>query len=343
MLKLLQSIFGGQEAPGRYPDSLIEMATERAIDGTYPRLRALPGYRKQLRAPVIKAIDHVIALVDGFPPPVPAFSTHYSTLPLLSALFVSPEQMRETLGNDPALSEFRDSHPGGEPVTALLLADCREKNTLGMAMEGDMLRRDVAQVTVSFSQHRLLEPEQHEAEARRLLKRRAFDHLISLALGRIGDAKCERVELKQQRDLLRSKLGILQRGGWSFAGSSGEGGDNAELQAELETVEKQLAGLKVDDHNLTGQLDILSDVLDQAERNLWREPVELHLDRMNVKCDAGNPDARTIRFDELHNALGIKAAMLLVTVNPVELPQRASFAARSARLLAELGGSAPHP
>lgn len=343
MLKLLQSIFGGQEAPGRYPETLIEMATERAIDGTYPRLRALPGYRKQLRAPVCKAIDHVIALVDAFPPPVPALSSNYSAQPLLSALFVSPEQMREALGNDPALSEFRDSHPGDEPVTALLLADCKEKNTLGVAMEGDMLRRDVAQVTVSFGQHRLLEPNHSEAEARRLLKRRAFDHLISLALGRIGDAKCERVELKQQRDLLRSKLGILQRGGWSFAGDSGEAADNAGLQAELAAIEQQLAALKVDDRNLTGQLDILRDVLEQAERNLWREPVELHLDRMNIKCEAGHPDARAIRFDELHNALGNRAAMLLVSVAPGELPQRASFAARSSRLLAELGGGAPHP
>lgn len=37
MLKLLQSIFGGNEKHGRYPESLIEMATERVIDGTYPR------------------------------------------------------------------------------------------------------------------------------------------------------------------------------------------------------------------------------------------------------------------------------------------------------------------
>lgn len=49
MLKLFQSIFGGSDGHGRHPESLIEMAIERAVDGTYPRLRAAPGYRKRLR------------------------------------------------------------------------------------------------------------------------------------------------------------------------------------------------------------------------------------------------------------------------------------------------------
>ena len=39
MLKLFQSIFGSNEKPGQHPESLIEMAIERAVDGTYPRLR----------------------------------------------------------------------------------------------------------------------------------------------------------------------------------------------------------------------------------------------------------------------------------------------------------------
>ena len=43
MLKLFQSIFGSNEKRGQHPESLIEMAIERAVDGTYPRLRALPG------------------------------------------------------------------------------------------------------------------------------------------------------------------------------------------------------------------------------------------------------------------------------------------------------------
>ncbi|HSG24008.1 MAG TPA: hypothetical protein VLA64_13740 [Azonexus sp.] len=338
MLKLFQSIFGGNEGRGRYPESLIEMATERAVDGTYPRLRAVPGYQKRLREPVIHAIDHAIAIVDSLPAPLPAVTAEYANDPRLPALFVSPEHMREVFGNDPFLGEFRANHPdGGERVTALLLAERKEKNTLGVEMGGEILRRDVAQVSVSFRNHRLVDPAINEEEARRQLKRRAFDHLISLALWRISEAKGERAELNHQRELLRSKLSVLQKGGWSFESAGGEQTDSTKLQSELDDIEGQLAAFSVDDRTLSGQLDIVSEVLLDAEKQFWAEPVDLFLDRMNIKRDAQNPDARPVSFHELHNARGEKLAMLFVLLNPSELPQRASFASNADRALAELG------
>ena len=338
MLKLFQSIFGGNQARGRYPESLIEMATERVIDGTYPRLRAVPGYKKSLREQVIHAIDHVISLVDSIPETLPASKVGYSKMPLLSAVFVSPEHMREVFGNDPVLSEFRENNAATkEGVTALLLAECKEKNTLGVALEGEILRRDVAQVTVSFSHHRLLAPATGENESRRLLKHRAFDHLISLALMRICEAKGERAELNHHRELLRSKLDVLQKSGWNFDNPEGEQGDPAQLQQALDDIEGQLNALSVDDRTLLGQLEIVTDVLANAEKHLWSEGVELHVDKMNIRREAASPDANQLCFNELHNARGQKMAMLLVSLNPEELPQRQSFAANAKRALAELG------
>jgi hypothetical protein len=43
MLELFQSIFGGGEQHGSYPESLFEAAIERCVDGTDARLRALFG------------------------------------------------------------------------------------------------------------------------------------------------------------------------------------------------------------------------------------------------------------------------------------------------------------
>lgn len=334
MLKLFQSIFGRNEKHGIYPESLIEMATERAIDGTYPRLRSVPDYRKRLRAPVIRSIDHVIDLVDRLPVPLAAASAEYAADPRLSALFVSPEHLREVFGNDPAISEFREHHPDtGERVIALLLAERREKNTLGTELAGEMLRRDVAQVTVSFTNHRLVDPAVSEDEARRQLKRRAFDHLISLALWRISEAKGERADLNQQRDLLRNKLGLLQRSGWSFESQAQAPAGNDALQSELDEIEAKLADLSVDDQSLSGQLDIVCAVLADPEKQFWAEPVNLHLDRMNIKRDPQLPDARLISFNELHNARGQRLAMFLVSIKPAELPERKGFFDNVDRLL----------
>lgn len=338
MLKLLQSIFGGNEPHGRYPESLIEMAIERTLDGTYPRLRALSGYRKRLREPVIHAIDHVVALVDSLPPPIAATSASYGDDPRLGAVFQSPERMREVFVIDAELDKFRDNNPlSTDRVTALLLAECKEKNILGVEMVGEMLCRDVAQVTVSFRSHRLIDPAINEDEARRLLKRRAFDHLISLALWRVIDAKGQRSELTQQQALLRSKLSVLQRSDWSFDENHGEQASPASLQAELEQIEGQLAELKIDENSFAGQLEIIAELMASAEQQLWIEPVEFNLDRLNIKRGADNPDGKHMRFTQLHNARGETLTLLLVSLDPSELPQRAKLSASADRILNELG------
>ena len=101
-MKLFQSIFG-RETRGRYPESLIDLATERAVDGTDSRLRLLPGYRKRLREPVIKAIDHVVALVDAIQEPLPADAREHGVEPRLAAVFSSAGDMLDRFGRDSAI------------------------------------------------------------------------------------------------------------------------------------------------------------------------------------------------------------------------------------------------
>lgn len=343
MLKLLQSIFGRNETRGRYPESLIEMAIERTLDGTYPRLRALSGYRKRLREPVMHAIDHVISLADGIAAPVSATTVAYAEDPRLGALFLSAEQMCEVFVNDAELSEFRVHNPlCSERVMALLLAESKEKTILGVELIGELLCRDVPQITVSFRNHRLIDPAVDEQQGRRQLKRRAFDHLISLALSRIIDAKGERAELTQQRALMRSKLAVLNKGGWAFNDEPGQMANPAAIQAELDEIETQLAGLTVDESSFAGQLEIVAETMATAEQQLWVEPVEFHLDRLNIKRDAKHPDAKRLAFSELHNARGQILTTLFVSIDPAELPHRVSLAASADRLLNELGPSS-HP
>ena len=337
MLKLFQSIFGldggGDESQGRYPEALIEMAIERAVDGTDPRLRALSGYRKRLRAPVIHAADHVIAMVDGMLAPLSASSANFSSDARLAALFASAEHMREVFASDSVLGKFRDQHPGDEKVTALLVAERVEKNVLGMELDGELLKREVAQVAVNFRNQRLVDPDVSEAEMRRQLKRRAFDHLLSLALLRITEVKGERVDLNRQRDLLRRKLSALQHGGWGFDDAGGDRPDPAALQTELDDIEGQLAGLGVDDRVLSAHLNIVVELLMDAERQLWAEDIVLHLDRMNIQRDAQDSSAREIRFRELRNARGRHLVALLVVVDPSELPRRVDMITAAERYL----------
>lgn len=326
MLKLFQSIFGNDANRGRYPESLVEAAIERTVDGTDARIRALPGYRKRLRDPVIHAIDHVVELIDSLPAPLPAGRADYQREPRLAALFASADRMLDVFGNDVVLDKFRDSAADNGHVAALLLAERVEKKVLGVELHGDMLHRDVAQVAASFRGHRLVDPAVGEDETRRLLKRRAFDHLLSLALARIVDVKEEHSGLKRQQDVLKHKLNALQRGDWGFDDSPEEAiPDTAALQTELEGIEKQLAALRLDTDALRAHLEIATDLLGNAKRQLWADVIDLHLDRMNIQRDTQDNSAAPIQFQELHNARGRRLVMLFVSLTLDELPRRKNF------------------
>jgi hypothetical protein len=334
MLKLFQSLFGSEESRGRYPESLIEAAIERAVDGTDSRLRLLPGYRKHLRGPVIQAIDHAVALVDSLPPPLVAGHDNFSAEPRLSTLFVSAAHMLETLGRDRVLTDFLRGYSGSaERLTALLMAERVDKNVLGMELSGESMRRDVAQLTVSFRNHRLVDVADSETETRRQLKRRAFDHLLSLALARIVEVREERTDLARQRDVLRHKLLMLERNGWSFEEGEGAPSDPASLQAGLADIESQLEHLGSDASVLNTHLDIVVDQLAQAEQLLQRDTFRMRLDSMNIQRDAEDETGRDIVLPEIHNARGRRSALLLIAVAPGELPERESLLATAHRYL----------
>jgi hypothetical protein len=318
-VRLFQSIFGRCETVGRYPETLIEAAIERAVDGTDPLVRLLPGYRKRLREPVIHAIDQVVALVDAIPPPVPAGAEGYRNDVRLAALFASAEEMLRVFSRDKALLE--------------LLARREEKNILGMDLVGDQVRRDVAQVSVSFSGHLLLEPRTNDEDARRFLKRRAFDYLLTLALGQITEARVEREDRKRQRDLLQRQLRALRRGARIFEEPEAGQPDEASLQSELDAVSLQLRELGADEGVLKSHLEIVGERLGEAERQLWSEEISLCLGPLNIRCDPDDPSARQIVLWEMHNARGAAAVMLPIAIRPRDLPPRQDFVTEAERYL----------
>jgi len=325
VLKLFHSIFSaGPGATGPYPAELIERAIERAVDGTDPRLRALSGYQKMLRAAVIHAIDHVIALVDGLSAPLELNRAGYSGDPELRAFFSSIEQLLEILARDWTLDQWLKSPDGNAGhMIMLLLMQQQERQIFGVALEGDTLRRDVAQTTVSFANHRLVDPTSGENETRRLLKRRAFDHLLTLALGRIATARTQRSELERERELLRRKHTALATGRWGFDANGSEPPPDAEaLQQQLTDIEAQLRALGAGAALLPAHLDLLVDTLAEAERHFWSARQTLVIDRLGFKQKQPDVTAPPLELTVLHNATGGRLVARLVGIARTELPPR---------------------
>ena len=321
MLRLLQSIFGGGEVHGGYPESIVKMAIERVVDGTDPWLRTVSGYKKKLRPAVIRAIDHVIALVDGLPPPIPVDLQCRGDDPLLKAFFISLDEMRKVFGTDRMLSGFlRGAAVVPEKVIALLAMEMKEKVILGDELSGDIVVRDVPQLTVSFEAHRLIDPSGDQEETRRLLMRRAYDNLIKFALKRITMIKTERTYLERRHALLQSKLAILERGDWSFEGTgSADNSDIPGLEEQIGQIESQLLEIGGDDRMLEVYLDIVIEVLGRPGEHLWGQQETLILDSMGIKRSQVASNAHEMTFSKLCNSEGQRFVLLLVALSGEEV------------------------
>ena len=313
-MKLFANIFGQPDAAGsKLPAAVVKTAIERAVDGTDPRLRIVSGYARVLKKPVLQAADYIIGMIDGLPGPVVANGASLEADPGLAALLYSAERTEQFISRDPAMVEFRGANPLVlQPVTALLVAQSTLKRGFGYGeVEGQVLT-DVARTTVGFDQHLLVAVAREEAETRRLLKRRAFDQLLALALLHVTERKEERESLGTRKALLRSKLDILQRGG-SFTQHTGAN-DQLKLQASLEDIEQQLAKLDASGDVLAGNLAVIADVLSNAGEHLWLEDRTLCLDRLYVVHDKPSRSAPSIVFKEIHTSDGRQATLKLLSI-----------------------------
>ncbi|QWV91718.1 hypothetical protein KP004_10775 [Geomonas oryzisoli] len=315
MLRFLHSIFRRGTKAGAVPDALVNKAIERAVDGTDPWIRAVFGYKKKLRPAVLHAIGHVVSLVDGTGPVLTLDPQRYDEDTYLRTYFISAAEMGQFLERDPGVAQLRGTRGNGRhAATGLLLMEKQERLILGAEISGDLVLRDVPQVTVSFEAHRILDLNGKEEETRYQLKRRAYDHLLRIALGRITEIKTRRGNLEKHRTLLDSKLSLLSRGGFGFDPRTGAATDVAGLEQQLAKIEAQLLEIGKDDKMLEVYLAVVADVLGHAEEYLWVGKETLVVDRMGIKRKEPGPEARKVNLDVLCDAEGRKLVVSLVNI-----------------------------
>ncbi len=314
MFKLFENIFEpARPTADRLPEDLLDAAIDRAVEGTDPRLRMMSAYDRKLRGPVARAAQYVIKLVDSLPPPVLLSATSLGNSPDLATIFYSSGRLQGIIRNDTELKSFAKSRAFDQhAVNALLLVGTREKRTLGTALVDGRMRKDVAQTTIDFHDQRFMAPSPSEAQTRDLLKRRAFDQLLLVALSRITNQSQERTELQAHRAVLLSKLKLLTRSG-GFTHQHGLE-EQAGLQGKMEAIERQLAALGPVEAVIPGNLAMLIEVLEAAAEHLWIEPITHCIDRYYVVHDRPGHAAPAIEFIELHGTNTEASLIKLVTL-----------------------------
>jgi hypothetical protein len=139
------------------------------------------------------------------PGPVTLDREHWVGDPLVHALFASADEMRRLLSLNPVLRDFIAVH-GGAEVHVLLSMQREDKHILGIEASGEILRREVPQHVIWFTDHQFLAPAASEAEARENLLWTLFDRFLERLSVGVDRLKQERERLVQEKDQALARL-----------------------------------------------------------------------------------------------------------------------------------------
>lgn len=317
----------GHFDPDRASDETVRWAVDQAIGLTNPRLKLLPNCHKRLTPSVETTIEFLRAQVHALPAVRPLSSTVWPSDPALRAFFAAPSDIPAVLGRSDNLRTLFDKFPEINEAYLVLGMAFNEQRVFGMALHGEMVQRDVAQTSVSFSDHRARLCDRDQALLRRVVGVEVFEYLVAHALSEIGAERVERQELQGTRSLIRARLRLLQQHGPGLGSMLGEvpapRSEQARLQAELLENERQLETLGGSESVLEAELECLKSVLDHPQRYLHIEPRRLRLSPMNVMLDETSTDpAADVDFAvaELSGSPPMRRAFVLARVARTELP-----------------------
>jgi chromosome segregation ATPase len=185
---------------------------------------------------------------------------------------------------------FRDT-PGCDLVYVPLIMLRREKRVLGMALSGDIIRREVARTAVNFSEHRLgIVCAASEAELRSELQWRGIHFLAVTALENITRLKTGTAQLEEQRALLKMKLRDLQaqrRGLDALVTAPPEDEQQRQaLEKHLDETGHKLQEARAGVATLDDYLEQICKVCNHPSRFLRVRHNSVTVDRMGIVPDA---------------------------------------------------------
>lgn len=275
-------------------DPSLRKALDRVAELVDPLLKVAPDFEKQLASPVQYALGYCDGLVSGLPGPIDINRKAFANDPLVHALFATPNDIDQMLGRSQAVRDFLTEPCSWESdhFYAMFAARRQQKRQLGMAQQGDVIRSDVPQVVLYFSDHTLIEPSCQLDTTRHNLRCKALESLLRTFHAHV-------LALRDEREGLRSNVSVERAHLTTLRGSSG----GAEYQvgtrhlAELDAKLREAAESLLPDHLLAA----LANYLQAPEPALHLTPVTITVDSLGIVHDNATPDlsVHTLNFPEL--------------------------------------------
>jgi hypothetical protein len=340
--RLVAALFGGarptlEDAAER---QLINEAIEAVVDTVEPRVRHRPGYAAKLESCVRKTIAHLRAIARDPMEPVLMSRAAWHDDPRLNAFFATADDVPACLGRSQELRAFFGDPSNGEVAEAYALLGMKkeERTVFAPQFQGEMLKQDVAQVSVSFSGHWLVAPCATRSAGRLEVGRRIVQRLGQVALSRIIALDNKAIELQQQKAYLSARLRLLNL---ARDGMEGIVTDPATIGEQIKAVERELKDA-VDDYIETkaslatfdGYIAQIDDVFSHPEQHVTTTHTPLRLTRMGFQADAASVGpVNELILTELSIGENLRAAVVVVRCPRSEMPAKEDLVAKAERYL----------
>lgn len=337
---LLSRLLHGADAADEHERLRVHEAVARIL-ALSPQLHMLRHAEARLAPAVSTAMRYLDTLIAAAPAPREASAAAWASDPYIHAFFAAAADVAPAMSRSADLRAFFDQHPDLEEAYGVLGMAMTGKHILGVALEGETMRRDVVQETVSFSDHQVRVCGRSEAELREELVRRLVDQLGLEGLARFSADQSRREVLEQDRALLRTRLQLLERQGVGVRGVLGDeppaGLEELErLREQIDDNERSLEHLGIRSESLERELGHLSEVLSNPGSHIYVESKRLRLNRMNVIVAQASGEAAseiTFQIGRLPTSPPRMRAFTLVRFRRADLLPAASLFERAARLL----------
>ena len=282
--------------------SQIFDTVERVVEGTDSRIRLVSNYKKKLEEAVSYSVEYTDRVIDEIPAAIEVSASTFLTDSYVNAFFVNVSELQSVFSHSSEVRDFMEdiSYRDTPECCALLCMRKSEKTVMGVDLEGDILKKDVPQTAVSFSDHRIYWPTPSETETRKGLRQCLFGGLVDNALEHIVQLRLASQRLQRERQMLQARLRRYRQGGGKpFAQQASEvAKETDDIRQKLETIEQQLTSI----HPLTPKesLEQVNAVFSRPDKFVRFQQCSLRLNKMGIKIDADSRQAcNEIRLAEV--------------------------------------------
>jgi hypothetical protein len=330
-------LFGSADPSADADRQLVVDTIDAFVDTVEPRLRQVSRYRDKLAGNVAHTIAYLRQLATKLPrEPHVLGQAAWSQDPYVRSYFAAADDVVRCIGRCDELRDFFESHAASPHACALLGMQRKERTVLAPRLEGDVLKQDVEQTTVSFGGHRLLAVAPDFAQSRLEVGRRIMERLAQLVLARVVHDGEQTQDQQVHKAMLATRLRMLRSAREGMAGLVEEG---PSIEQQIASVERELQQLSAGQAaqgrtTLDSYLDQINAVLANPEQHVALNEVTLRLDRMGVKVEpAAAGEADTLELDELSIGEDLRATIAFVRIARDELPPKEDLLAQAQRSL----------